>query len=234
MCRIDAGDLAGGLALDGGALFYAPSYSLGMGVTLGFESGLYSFDPATGKQTWFQATTPTSSISAGDGLVYLIEGGTQLVARKESDGTQAWTAMAMGAGTQSPVLAGGIVIIATAQGVSTFDAKTGKAGWTAPVMGGEAQAADLMFSGGCVPGSGQWTGNDFGTSVPTATMAAATGSGTLVVTASDGIHVLSLATGAQAWTGMPAMAIGSVFNPVIVGKAVYVIDNGGLLALQGI
>jgi hypothetical protein len=233
MCRIDAGDIAGGIALDGGSLFYAPNYSPGAGVTLGFASGVYAFDPTTGKQQWFQATTPTSSISASDGLVYLIENGDQLVARKQSDGTIAWSATTTGAGTQSPVLAAGLVIVATAQGVATFDAKTGTAGWTAAVTGAQAQAGNLMFSGGCVAGSGQWTGNNFGTSVPTATLAAALGSGTLIVTAPDGVHVLSLATGAESWKGVISQAVGAVMNPTIVGKAVYVVDSGGLLALQG-
>jgi hypothetical protein len=232
-CRIDAGDIAGGIALDGGSLFYAPSYSLGMGVTLTFASGVYSFDPATGMQKWFQAATPTSGISAGGGLVYLIEGGSKLTARKETDGTVAWTADTAGAGTQAPVLAGGLAIVATGQGVATFDAATGKAGWTAPIAGAQAQAFDLMFTGGCVSGSGQWSGNAIGTAVVTTTLAAAAGNGTLVVTAPDGIHLLSLSTGAETWKGKPAMAMGAVKHPVIVGSTVYVVDDGGLLALHG-
>src|SRR6185437_7357324 len=155
MCRIDAGDIAGGLALDGGVLFYAPSYSLGMGVTVPFSSGVYAFDPAKGTQKWFQATTPTSGISAGGELLYLVEGGSTLMARKQADGTMAWSAALTGAGTQAPLLAAGKVVVATAQGVSSFDAATGKAGWTASINGAAAQAFDLMFSGGCVAGSGQ-------------------------------------------------------------------------------
>lgn len=231
-CRIDAGDLAGGIALDGASLFYAPSYSLGMGVTLGFSSGLYAFDPAMGTQQWYQAATPTSGISAGNGLVYLVEGGTDLVARQQSDGTKAWSAAVMGVGTQAPALAGAHVIVAGAQGITALDAKTGAPAWTAPVTGAAAQAFDLMFSGGCVPGSGQWSGNQFGAAVATTTLAAALGSGTLVVTASDGIHILSLATGAETWKGMAAQAMGTVINPVVVGSMVYVVDTGGLLALS--
>ena len=230
-CRIDAGDLAGGIALDGSSLFYAPNYSPGAGVTLGFSSGLYAFDPAMGTQQWTQAATPTSGISAGSGLVYLIEGGTDLVARKQSDGTKAWSAATMGAGTQAPLLAAGKVIVAGAQGITSFDAKTGTPGWTAPVMGAAAQAFNLMFGGGCVAGSGQWSANEFGTAVATATLAAALGSDTLVVTATDGIHLLSLATGMETWKGMPAQAMGSVSNPVVVGNMVYVVDTSGLLAL---
>ncbi|MFT3771103.1 MAG: PQQ-binding-like beta-propeller repeat protein [Minicystis sp.] len=233
MCRIDAGDVAGGIALDGGTLFYAPSYSLGQGVMLSFSSGVYAFDPADGTQKWFQDTMPTSGISAGGGLVYLIESDTNLVARKQSDGTLAWSAPVTGPGTQAPVLAGGRVIVGTAQGVSAFDAATGKDAWTATVTGAAAQAFNLMFSGGCVAGSGQWSGNQFGTAVATTTLAAAAGNGTLVVTAFDGVHLLSIADGKETWTGMPAQASGPVRNPVIVGSTVYVVDTGGVLALKG-
>ncbi len=89
-----------------------------------------------------------------------------------------------------------------------------------------------MFSGGCVAGSGQWSGSEFGTPVATTTLAAAAGSGTLVVTAVDGVHVLSLAAGTDTWHGMPAQAMGQIKNPVIVGHTVYAIDGGGLLSLQ--
>jgi outer membrane protein assembly factor BamB len=232
MCRIDAGDIAGGIAFDGGTLFYGPSYSPGMGVTLGFASGVYAFDPAMGTKKWFVAGTPQSGISAGGGLVYLIESG-KLTALKQTDGSMVWSAAVMGAGTQAPVLGSGKVVVATTQAVSAFDAATGKPAWSTPIAGAAAQAFNLMFSGGCVPGSGQWSGNEFGTAVATTTLAAALGSDTLVVTAADGVHVLSLSTGTSTWSGMPAQAMGTVKNPTIVGKTVYVTDSGALLSLQG-
>jgi outer membrane protein assembly factor BamB len=163
--------------------------------------------------------------------VYLIEGQDQLVARNQSDGSVAWSAMAMGAGTQAPLLAGGRVIVAATTGVLAFDAGTGTAAWTAPVTGAQADAFNLMFSGGCVAGSGQWSANEFGNAVATTTLAAALGSSTLVVTASDGVHLLKLADGSEVWKGVPMMATGTVQNPIIVGSTVYVIDQGGLLAL---
>jgi len=232
-CRIDAGDVAGGIALDGGTLFYAPSYSLGQGVMLSFSSGVYAFDPADGTQKWFSAAMPTSGVSAGGGLVYLIEGGTDLVARKQGDGAIAWSAKVTGPGTQAPALAGGRVMVGTSQGVSAFDAASGKDAWSATASGAAAQAFDLMFSGGCVPGSGQWSGNQFGNAVATTTLAAAAGSDTLVVTAFDGVHLYAIADGSEIWKGMPAEASGPVRNPVIVGGTVYVVDTGGLLALKG-
>jgi hypothetical protein len=233
MCRIDAGDIAGGIALDGGTLFYAPNYSLGAGVMLSFSSGVYAFAAKDGAPQWFQPASATSGISAGGGMVYLIEGNDQLVARKQTDGSVAWSAMATAAGTQAPALAGGRVIVATATGILAFDGKTGAPAWTAALPGATAQAFNLMFSGGCVAGSGQWSGNAFGTAVATTTVAAALGSGTVVVTATDGVHVLSLADGSELGKVLPAQASGPVRNPVIVGGTVYVVDSGGVLALTG-
>ena len=170
-----------------------------MGVTLAFASGVYAFDPATGTQKWFQATTPTSGISAGGGLVYLIEGGSQLVARKQTDGTMAWSAAVDGrrdAGAGARRRPGDRRH--RAGRLRLRRRRPARPPGRAPLAGAAAQAFDLMFSGGCVAGSGQWSGNEFGTAVPTTTLAAALGSGTLVVAAPDGVHVLSLSTGAGA------------------------------------
>ena len=233
MCRIDAADIANGIALDGGTLFYAANYSAGTGVTLPFASGVYAFDAASGKQTWFQAATPTSGVSAGGGLVYAIEGGGTLVARKQKDGTMAWSAAVQGAGTQAPVLAAGLAIVAGDSGVSAFVAATGAQKWTAAVTGAAAQAFALQFEGGCVPGTSIWSGSSFGSPVATTTLAAAPAADALVVTAADGIHMLTLSTGMETWKGMPAQAMGEVRNPIIVGGTVYVVDGGGLLSLGG-
>ena len=48
------------------------------------------------------------------------------------------------------------------------------------------------------------------------------------------MHVLALVSGMDLWHGAPAMAMGPVRNPVIVGNTVYVVDGmNGLLALRG-
>jgi hypothetical protein len=57
-------------------------------------------------------------------------------------------------------------------------------------------------------------------------MAAAMKTNTLVVTAADGIHTLSLSDGKELWKGVPAQAIGRLREPIIVGSRVYVVDNG--------
>jgi PQQ-like domain len=232
MCRIDASDIANGIAADQGTLFYAASYSPGMGVMLPFASGLYAFEGATGNQKWTQPTTPTSAVSAGGGLVYLSEQGT-LVARKQSDGSIAWMGSAKGTGSQAPVIVGSLVIVATDTGVSAFDAQKGDSKWTAMIPGAAAHAFALGFSGGCVPGSSMWSANSFGTAVHTTSLAAAGGNNTLVVTAPDGVHLLSIADGSEQWKGMPAMAMGALGDPVIVDGVVYVMDQGGLLQLKG-
>jgi len=232
-CRIDAGDIANGIALDGGSLFYAANYSPGMGVTLPFSSGVYAFEPGMGMQKWFQATKPTSGISAGGGLVYGIENNDTLVARKESDGTTAWSATVMGAGTQAPVLASGLAIVAGQDGIHAFTASDGMPKWSAMAAGAAAHAFALGFSGGCVAGSEMWSGSSFGAPVATTTLAAAPASDTIVVTAADGIHILKLSTGVELFKQQPAMAMGAVMNPIIVGKTVYVVDGSGLLSLSG-
>ncbi|MEO7092923.1 MAG: PQQ-binding-like beta-propeller repeat protein, partial [Polyangiales bacterium] len=114
-CGDSFSDTMGGIALDGGVLFYAPSYNTGGGgKTLKFTSGLYAFDAAAGTQKWKIDLPPTSVISVGDGLVYLVESGKDLVARKQSDGSKAWSAPVSGVGAQAPALAGGLAIVGTA------------------------------------------------------------------------------------------------------------------------
>ena len=231
-CRIDVADSAGGIAVDGKTLFYAPRYSPGTGVTLAFASGVYAFDGATGTQGWFQATTPASTISVGGGLVYLIEapapGSETLVARKQSDGTVAWSQALPGASAQAPVLAGALVLTATPTSVVAFNAaKGGSPVWTVAISGAATQLGVIDFSGGCTSGAVSQASH------PMTALVAAMGSATLVVTASDGVHVLELAHGKSVWTGKVPQAPGAVYDPVLVGKRLYVEDSQALYALDG-
>src|SRR5207249_4150098 len=87
-------DKTAGFAVDGGGLFYAPRYEDKSGAALPYTSGVYAFDADAGTPRWTKASTPQSNVSAGDGLVYLLEGaspGTALVARRQSDGSVAWS-----------------------------------------------------------------------------------------------------------------------------------------------
>ena len=234
-CGDALGDKMGGIAIDGGVLFYAPQYSKGGTVTPTFASGLYAFDAVAGTPKWNVPTTPSSTISAGNGLVYLVESNA-VVARKQTDGSVAWTQPLAGAGAQAPVIAGSIVIAAGSSGVSSFDGKTGAPGWSTPLVGAAAQPYSITITNGC---SGS---QNLGAAIAT-TMAAAIPSNTLVVTASDGVHILSLTTGADTWSGKVTGAKYVVHDPVIVGKTLYVVDSppaslagfgpGQLIALGG-
>src|SRR6185437_6279402 len=89
------------------------------------------------------------------------------------------------------------------------DAKTGKPAWSTPLVGAAAQAYAMTITNGCA-GS-----QNLGAAIAT-TMAAAVPSGTLVVTASDGVHVLSLADGHDTWNGKIPGAQQVVHEPAIV------------------
>ena len=235
MCGDSLTDQMGGIALDGGVLFYAPLYATGGAVQPTFKSGLYAFDAVTGAPRWNIASTPSSVISAGNGLVYGIEAGA-LVARSQTDGSPKWSKPLVGAGAQAPVLASGLVIVAGASAVSAFDATTGSPAWSTPVTGAAAAAYQGTLTNGCSGSQNE------GAAVATS-LAAAVPSGTLVVTASDGIHVLSLSTGQDKWHGAVPGALNAVHDPVLVGDMVYVVDSppapysgfgpGQLIALKG-
>lgn len=234
MCGEGLGDVMGGIAIEGGVLFYAPSYTAGA-MQPTFMSGLYAFDAAAGTPKWNVNLTPKSAISVGNGLVYLIEGG-NVVARKQTDGSVSWMQPVTGAGAQAPVLAAGLAIVAATMGVSVFDAMTGKPGWSTPLTGAAAPPFLGGITNGCA-GAQSYGG------VMATTLAAAVPSGTLVVTASDGIHLLSLSTGMDVWHGPVMGATNAVHDPVLVGKNVYVVDSppggftaygpGKLIALTG-
>jgi hypothetical protein len=237
-CRLDLGDTTGGLALDGGNIYYAANYVAGTASPASpLASAVYAFDAGSGTAVWTQTTTPTSKISAGDGLVYLMENSTTLTARRQSDGTVAWTATINSAGEQAPVLASGLVIVAASDAIRAFDSTTGQLAWTNNTYGCNAPPNTLTFSGGCNGGSlDTESGRNYSTAVPTTTLAVASGSGTIVVTEPSAyqptLHVLSLATGGELWSGTIDNATGALREPVIVGTTLYVMDSGGLLALQ--
>jgi hypothetical protein len=231
-CRGSAAAMAGGLALNNGVLFYAPAYNVGLTTTtLPFASGVFAFNAATGARQAYHASTPFSRMSADDSHVYLIENLHTLVSLAQSDLHVIWSATIANPGEQAPVLANGLVIVGTATGVEAYNAATGAKSWSSAALNGVA----THWYGGTQGGNCGYV------QIPTAygatsTIAAALGSRTLIVTASDGIHVLALATGADLWHGRPAGITGIVGNPVIVndparGAVVYVEDYGKLYAL---
>src|SRR5262249_10592111 len=133
-CQPAIGDENGGLAVDDGVGYFAPRCGLGSMTrvtedagTPALPSGVCAVDGAAGTKKWSVPTSPRSGISAGDGRVYLVEPGPALVARKETDGSVAWSTPLADAGASSvatapPLLAQGLVIIGTSQHVLAFDA----------------------------------------------------------------------------------------------------------------
>lgn len=217
--RGDAYDPNAGMALANGVLFYAGAYYAIATLVNPPLPGVYALNATTGAKIAFVATTPTSKVSADDSRIYLVENGTTLVARAQSDLHVVWSATVAQPSTQAPVLANRAVIIATSTGVIAYDAASGAKLWTSATIIG------LMTQFNASP-------------APTSTIVAALGSGTLVaVSSGDGIHILSLATGAElsklAFSGFTA-----VRNPVIVndptrGALLYVVDANGLVAITG-
>lgn len=236
MCGQSLADQLGAIALDGTMLFYAADYHTGSSTMPTFPSGLYAFDTTMmGHESWRVAAMPSSAISVGNGLIYGVEGGSALVARHQTDGSMAWTQPVSGAGVQAPVIANSRLIIATNAGIASFDAMTGAPGWNTPLPGAVSRAYSITITNGC--GGSQPLGGAVMT-----TLAAALGSGTLVVTTATEVHVLSLSTGAETWHGMVPGAMGALHDPVVVGHNVYVIDSpaglvafgaGQLIALTG-
>jgi hypothetical protein len=226
MCGQGWGDVMGGMALDGPLLFYAPDYQTGTGQAPAFPSGLFAFDAASGAPKWSETSaTPSSAISAGDGRIYIVEGA-KLVARSQTDGSVVWSAAVTGAGAQAPVLAGGRVVVATAAGVLAFDAAKGTTAWSAPSITAVQPATRSAITNGC--GGTVAAGGAFRTSI-----AAALASDTLVVTAVDGIHLLSLASGVESWHGKPDASAGALFDPVPIGHLLYAVDGARVVALKG-
>ncbi|MBV8164239.1 MAG: PQQ-binding-like beta-propeller repeat protein [Candidatus Eremiobacteraeota bacterium] len=199
-------DQAGGLVLAGGVLFYAPNYS----DPSPFASGVYALSAATGTRLAYVSTLPTSELSADGQNIYLIENSSKLTARAQSDLHVVWSTTVTSTSPSPPVLAAGLVIVATTNGIEAHAASSGKLVWTAAVT--------------VASGSGYSTA-----------MAAALGSNTLLVTAWDGLHLLRLSNGSPVWHGTVAGA-GTLVDPVIVndparGPTVYVTDGRGVIAL---
>lgn len=200
-------DSAGGIVLSNGVLFYAASYS----DPNPFPSGIYALDASTGHQSGYVATNVVSEMSADASNIYVFEQGLGLVARAQSNLHVVWSLNIFGS-PSAPVVANGLVIVASNGGIEAHNVSDGKKAWSSPVSPSY--------------------GGQFGTA-----MCAALGSNTLLVTAVNGnLHLLNLANGNEIWHGGVAGSIGTVANPIIVndparGATVYVTDTRGVIAL---
>ena len=174
---------------------------------------MYAFDSATGAQKWFQPTVPAGRISAGNGMVYLFEedsmsSNPHLVARRESDGSIAWSVAVQGinyAYTQAPVLAQGRVICLYVHR------------WGGNDFG--------------VRPTDRSPGLDCSVSVRPNWMAAALGSSTLVVGGGPSFLILRLADGSTVWTG-PVSGVGYSSQAALVGNRIWVGDGVSALRVR--
>lgn len=224
------------LAVDGGVVYQAGEYR-NLSGSPPFPSGVRSFDGATGTAGWVQETLPRSAISAGSGLVFLVEQDQDLVlvARKQQDGSIAWSKTLTGAPSiQAPVLAAGLLVVAGADGIDAYDATSGARVWNATGI----DAVQVPFTETLNTYFDACGGADSVSTLADTSLVAATGSNTLVVTAADGVHILSLDDGSTVWSGKVAGTTGPLKNPVIIGKTLYAVDAGAaggvgqLVALQ--
>jgi hypothetical protein len=207
-------DSVGSIAVDQNTVYLAANYSRSDMTPPMYPSGVYAFNAASGTVKWSVQTTPASNVSAGGGRIYLAEGAagaTALVARNQSDGSVAWMASPTGLEFQAPVLAAGLVIVGTSQAVIAFDAATGKQKWSAPIA-----VSSFNFQ---TPGS--------------TNLAAALASNTLVVASGTNLAIVDLANGkVLSDDPIPGENGATAAEPVLVGSRVYLVDGGGLLALD--
>lgn len=201
-------DILGAMALDGGRLYQV---SLFKGAVL---SGLFAFDPASGKRRWAQRAYPDSAVSAAHDRIYLVEmdalSKRSFVARDGKDGAVLWSRSVDDTDHQAPVVAGDRVLgYGPKSGIVARDAKSGKTLWT----------AGLLVPGKDRPGY-------------STALAAALGSRTLVAASGPDLAVLSLDTGHVQWKGHVASLLGDLHSPIIAGGRVYVVSHGILLALS--
>jgi outer membrane protein assembly factor BamB len=194
----------GGVALDGGRLVHAAQHGAL------HSTRLSAFDPVSGERVWKAAVSPESSPSIADGRVFGIEhwrgvANDHLVARALSDGAMVWSHdLANGRGP-APLLAGGLVVVHSKDGVFAFDRSSGAAVWSAalPRTAQQIQSAT--------------------------TLAAATGSGTIVVVSGSMLHLLRLADGTETWAAEVTPHPRRVEGPVAVGRTLYVVADGSLV-----
>ena len=236
-CKNAEADALAALAFDQGTLFQAGRYGHLPGVQAPAD-GLYARSiSGNGAQKWFVPTSQINSkISAGGGNVFLVEGST-LVARSETDGTVSWPPVSLNQpGGQAPALAAGLVVVSDADGIAAFKAQTGQVAWHT-TLSGAASVLGVRIGGvpTCLQGASLPTAAGFdntGAAGVATTIAIATGSGTVIVAAQSGIHVLRLADGTEVWSGVPKGASGRVRNPIVVGKRLYAVDDSGLIAMD--
>ncbi len=195
---------ANGIAFDGGTLFHAANYHF---PKLSFVSAL---EPATGSAKWKVAAVPETSVSAEGGGLYIVERKAKdefsLVARSQTDGAATWeTPVDHPFTAQAPLVTASMIIVHTTKGIVALDRKVGSIRWRLPIVAKPPRTFNAT------------------------SLAAATGSGTLVVTADDRVRFIDLETGAPKGQ---VVGLVDVHSPIIVGDAGYVVANHALVRIE--
>jgi outer membrane protein assembly factor BamB len=211
----------------GSAAYVAARYSVLKGTTLALQSGFHALDARTGARRWFVEGKPMSAMSVGTD-VYAADGDS-LVALDLETGARKWSTRLPGLGAQAPVIATDRVFVVTSKEVLALHAESGSVVWKHQLDGAETPPIVLRYHDeACRSGDverASWVSAD-GRMYPSATLAAAVRSRTLIVTAPDGIRLLNLVDGHLTWQGQPSGVIGRTGNPVVVGSRLYVTDFG--------
>jgi outer membrane protein assembly factor BamB len=175
---------------------------------------LSAFDPASSERRWHVVTSPLSSPSLANGRLFAIERWPgehtdRIVSRQLADGTLAWARPIASARGPAPVLAGHLAVVHTREAVAAFDQTSGEPVWSAPLpkTAPETQSAT--------------------------TLAAALGSGTLVVLSGTQVHLLRLDDGTEAWAAAPLPGAKRLEAPVVAGSSLYLVADGRVLRLDG-
>ncbi|HEY6462239.1 MAG TPA: PQQ-binding-like beta-propeller repeat protein, partial [Polyangiaceae bacterium] len=103
----------------------------------------------------------------------------------------------------------GRVFVHSREGVQAFERATGESAWSAPLE----RTADAVQAA--------------------TTLAAATGSGSLVVVSGHTVHLLRIDDGSETWAGDVGRKAKRVEGPVIAGGNLYVVADGAVVRFEG-
>ncbi len=187
---------------------FAPNYTPSPG------AGVYAYAAGDGKELWNVSTLPRSHPSVADETAYLFERAEgealpTLGARDLATGKLRWTFQAEPADSAAPLVAQGLVLFRERGGaVVAVRRGEGTLAWRAQLS--LPETTDVAWS---------------------TSLAAASGSSTLLAVDGKELSVLSLGDGRVEWRGRPGPLSGAVHSPVIAGGRVYVTDGTGVAAL---
>lgn len=197
-------NITGSVAADGGLVFGMMSSSHGNGVV--------AYDAATGVQRWNALAGDDlfiSPVSAADGVVATVTGGSRLCVLDAATGAERWRkgdAKLDFSRLATPVVAAGTIFVAAGSAFRAFDLATGAEKWKFDRYGGYASAVrgstvfivdyDRAYGFDVADGTVRWL---YRADEPlSATITA--GTDTVYAVAAKVLHALDSATGEQRWS----------------------------------